>query len=45
MLIEWKGAETEEWCRFIVRTTDGYYATKSTKVGTERVYKLDIKGR
>ena len=45
VLIEWRGADTEEWCRFIVKTTDGYYATRSTSVGTERVYKLDIRGK
>ena len=45
VLIEWRGADTEEWCRFIVKTTDGYYAARSTSVGTERVYKLDIRGK
>ena len=45
VLIEWRGADTEEWCRFIVKTTDGYYTAKSTSVGTERVYKLDIRGK
>jgi hypothetical protein len=43
VLIEWKGVPTEEWCRFILQTSDGYYATRSTSVGTERVYKLEIK--
>ncbi|RZL89204.1 MAG: hypothetical protein EOP82_20480 [Variovorax sp.] len=43
VLIEWKGVPTEEWCRYILQTTDGYYAVRSDSVGTERVYKLEIK--
>lgn len=43
VLIEWKGVPTEEWCRFILQTTDGYYAVRSDSVGTERVFKLEIK--
>jgi len=43
VLIEWKGVPTEEWCRFILQTTDGYYSVRSDSVGTERVYKLEIK--
>ena len=43
VLIEWRGVPSEEWCRFILQTTDGYYAVRSDSVGTERVYKLDIR--
>ena len=43
LLIEWKGVPTEEWCRYILQTSDGYYAARSDSVGTERVYKLEIK--
>ena len=43
VLIEWKGVPTEEWCRFILQTTDGYYSVRSDSVGTERVFKLEIK--
>lgn len=43
VLIEWKTIETEEWCRYIVRSGEDYYATKSDKTGTERVHKLSIK--
>ncbi|MDM0039653.1 DUF995 domain-containing protein [Variovorax sp. J22G21] len=43
VLIDWKGVPTEEWCRFILQTTDGYYGVRSDTVGTERVYKLEIK--
>jgi hypothetical protein len=39
----WKTIETEEWCRYIVRSGEDYYATKSDKTGTERVHKLSIK--
>ena len=43
VLIEWKGVPTEEWCRFILQTSDGYYSVRSDTVGTERVHKLEIK--
>lgn len=42
VLIEWKRNPTEEWCRFIVKAGDAYYATKSDKHNTEKVYKLEI---
>lgn len=42
VLIEWKRAPTEEWCRYIVRAGGAYYATRSDKTGTERVYRLEI---
>lgn len=42
ILIEWRGVGAEEWCRFVLQTSDGYYTTRSDSVGTERVYKFDI---
>lgn len=45
VLIEWKRVDTEEWCRYIIKTTDGFFATKSDKVGTEKVYKLGINSK
>ncbi len=42
VLIEWKVNPTEEWCRYIVKSGADYYATKSDKTGTEKVYKLVI---
>jgi hypothetical protein len=42
VLIEWKRVDTEEWCRYIVKAGNDYYATKSEKVETEKVYKLEI---
>ena len=42
VLVEWKTIETEEWCRYIVRSGADHYATKSDKTGTERVHKLSI---
>jgi hypothetical protein len=42
VLIPWKNVETEEWCRFVVKTSDGYYTAKSVEVGTEKVYRVDI---
>ena len=41
VLIEWRG-HAEDWCRFVIKTDDGYYTAKSVKVGTEKVYKLEI---
>lgn len=43
VLVEWKTVETEEWCRYIVRSGDAYYGTKSDKLETERVHRLVIK--
>jgi hypothetical protein len=43
ILIEWKGIPSEEWCRYVLQTTDGYYMAKSTTVGTEAVFKFEIK--
>ena len=43
VLIEWKGVPTEEWCRFVIQTSDGCYMAKSTSVGTEVAYKFEIK--
>ena len=41
--IEWQqGLDTEKWCRFIVATGDGYYAVKTTGIGSEPVQKLGI---
>ena len=45
IVIEWKTVETEEWCRLVIKTTDGYYTAKSDKTGAEKVYKLDISGK
>ena len=42
VLIEWNVNPTEEWCRYIVKAGNDYYATKSDKTGTEKVYKLTI---
>lgn len=42
VLIEWKTNPTEEWCRYIVKAGADYYATKSDKTGTEKIYKLSI---
>jgi Protein of unknown function (DUF995) len=43
ILIEWQGVPTEEWCRFVLDTSDGWYMVKSDSVGTERVEKFEIK--
>ena len=43
VLIEWRGVPNEEWCRYILQTTDGYYGVSSDSVATARVFKMDIK--
>jgi hypothetical protein len=42
VLIEWKTVTTEEWCRYLIKSGDSYFATKSVKTGTEKVYKLKV---
>lgn len=42
VLIEWNVNPTEEWCRYIVKAGPDYYATKTDKTATEKVYKLTI---
>jgi hypothetical protein len=43
VMIEWQGTPTEEWCRFVIQTSDGYYMAKSTTMGTEIAHKIEIK--
>ena len=43
VLIEWRGLPNEEWCRYILQTTDGYYGVSSDSVATARVFKMHIK--
>ena len=42
--IEWKGVPTEEWCRLVIKTSDGYYLTRSVKGRDEKVYRIWING-
>lgn len=43
VLIEWRTAPTEEWCRYFFVTPDGtYYATKSDATPTEKLYKFQV---
>jgi hypothetical protein len=39
--VEWSRS-TDDWCRFVLRTTDGYYLVKALKPGTETVYPVRI---
>ncbi len=41
VLMEWKTGP-EEWCRYLLKSDQAYYAVKSDKVMTEKVYKLEI---
>jgi hypothetical protein len=40
--IEWKTVATEDWCRYVIKTSEGYYLTKSDKSRTEKVYRIWI---
>jgi hypothetical protein len=42
VLIEWNVNPTEEWCRYIVKAGADYYAVKTDKTATEKVYKFVI---
>ena len=42
--IEWKGVPTEDWCRLVIKTSDGYYLTRSAKGRDEKVYRVWING-
>jgi hypothetical protein len=42
VLIEWNVNPTEEWCRYIVKAGADYYAVKTDKTATEKVYKFTI---
>jgi Protein of unknown function (DUF995) len=43
--IEWKRVPTENWCRFVFETSEGYYASKSDHDGAEKVHRLVINGK
>lgn len=42
--IEWKRVATEDWCRYVFKTSDGYYMSKSDNNRAEKVYRLWING-
>lgn len=42
VLIEWANTPVEEWCRYILKSGDRYYATRSDSVGTEKIHRLEI---
>ncbi len=42
--IEWKVVPTEDWCRLVIKTSDGYYLTRSVKSRDEKVYRVWING-
>ncbi len=43
--IEWKKIATEDWCRYVFETSEGYYSSKSDQNRSEKVYRLEINGR
>jgi hypothetical protein len=42
--IQWKGIKDEEWCRFVFKTSQGYFASNSDQNKAAKVYKLGING-
>jgi hypothetical protein len=42
--IEWRKYPTEDWCRYVFKTTDGYYGTKSDHDRSAKVYRITING-
>ena len=42
MVIQWKKGESEETCRFVLKTADGYYAVTELNSDTHKAFKLTI---
>jgi len=42
--IEWKKIPTEDWCRYVFKTSDGFYGSKSDRDRSAKVYRLTING-
>lgn len=42
VLIEWRNGTSEDWCRHVIKTTEGYYLVRSVKGPTEKVYKIEF---
>jgi hypothetical protein len=42
VFIDYQRVQPEQWCRFIIKTSDGFYGASSTSNGAQKVYKLDI---
>jgi hypothetical protein len=42
--VEWKRSPTEDWCRYIFKTSGGYFMTKTESNRAEKVYRIDING-
>jgi hypothetical protein len=44
LIIKWSSIPDENWCRFVFRTAQGYFAAKSDQNKADKVYKLVING-
>lgn len=42
--IEWKRVATEDWCRYVFKTSAGYFVTKTESNRAEKVYQIWING-
>jgi hypothetical protein len=43
--IEWKRVPTEDWCRYVFKTDDGYYFSRSDQNRAEKVYRYEVGGK
>jgi hypothetical protein len=43
--IEWKKVPTEDWCRYVFQTDDGYYVSRTDQNRAEKVYRYEINGK
>lgn len=42
--VEWKRVDPEDWCRYIFKTSEGYFGTKSDVSRAEKVWRFWING-
>jgi hypothetical protein len=42
--IEWKKIPTEDWCRYVFKTSEGFFGSKSDKDRAAKIYRLTING-
>lgn len=40
--IEWKKVPTEDWCRYVFKTDDGYYFSRSDQNRAEKVFRYEV---
>ena len=43
--IEWKKLPTEDWCRYVFKTDDGYYFSRTDQNRAEKVFRYEVNGK